>query len=209
MRTFTLLFLAACAPSMSELPQDMLAPAGSLGITVSDIEPGMPATATVDNAIPGSRVGLYRGQLGNGPCYQGVCAGITNPQLIATVVAPTTGSVNFSGVVPATAVPGTFMHFQAFSLDGTPASSSAVVSAEVLGSTCATADPSDSLYGRYEAPNADNACTVDSDCMVSGCSGEVCAADSLFTTCDFVPGPGGSCGCVNNVCIWNDPSACP
>ena len=35
---------------------------------------------------------------------------------------------------------------------------------------------SDPLFERFEAPDAANTCDDDGDCMVSGCSGEICAA---------------------------------
>ena len=64
-------------------------------------------------------------------------------------------------------------------------------------------DASDPLYGRYEAPSSDNFCKGDGDCMTSGCNGEVCAAESVITTCDVVALPAGNCGCVDSECIWH------
>jgi eight-cysteine-cluster-containing protein len=60
----------------------------------------------------------------------------------------------------------------------------------------------DPLYNRYEAPGADNVCESDADCLVSGCNNEVCAAESVETTCEVIPVPDGKCGCVNGECIW-------
>src|SRR5262249_5447674 len=52
-------------------------------------------------------------------------------------------------------------------------------------------------YNRVEAPSANNACTGDDQCVVSGSCGEVCAAVSVSTfTCETQPLGLGSCGCV-------------
>lgn len=58
-------------------------------------------------------------------------------------------------------------------------------------------------YNRWEAPRFRNACTVDTDCFRTGCSGEVCAAENVPTTCEAITRAGGTCGCVANVCVWN------
>lgn len=62
----------------------------------------------------------------------------------------------------------------------------------------------DRYYERFEGTEAANRCTTSSDCVRSGCSGEVCAAESVATTCELLPyGPSGDCGCVDGVCIWH------
>jgi eight-cysteine-cluster-containing protein len=66
----------------------------------------------------------------------------------------------------------------------------------------------DALYDRVEAPSANNACAQDSDCMVSGCSAEICAAQAVVSTCELVPRPKGGCGCVEGSCVWHT-AACP
>lgn len=72
---------------------------------------------------------------------------------------------------------------------------------------CAGADPNSVYFDRFEGTSVDNTCVTDQDCGVSGCSGEVCAADIVFTTCESLPEfPSGSCGCVQGECIW---SVCP
>jgi hypothetical protein len=45
--------------------------------------------------------------------------------------------------------------------------------------------------------------------LTSGCSREVCAAEDIATTCEVVPLPAGSCGCVNRECIWHQNGAPP
>jgi eight-cysteine-cluster-containing protein len=66
--------------------------------------------------------------------------------------------------------------------------------------------PNHQLYARLEAPNAKNACASDGECVKSGCSGEVCAAESVNTTCELPQGgfpvQGASCGCVARQCQW-------
>jgi eight-cysteine-cluster-containing protein len=56
-------------------------------------------------------------------------------------------------------------------------------------------------------------CQVDSDCVVSGCSGQICAAESRITTCEYRPEyacygePTTSCGCNNGTCGWDQTEA--
>ncbi len=66
----------------------------------------------------------------------------------------------------------------------------------------ATVDPDDPMYERWEAPGFDNACSTDSDCVVGGCSSEVCAAEPVVTTCEVVDTPPGECGCLQSECVW-------
>ena len=76
-------------------------------------------------------------------------------------------------------------------------------SENAVGSCSATVDPSDRYYDRFEGTHLDNSCVSDSDCVVGGCSGEVCAAESGYTTCEGLSSvPSGSCGCVAGQCIW-------
>ncbi|ACY14468.1 eight-cysteine-cluster domain-containing protein [Haliangium ochraceum] len=61
------------------------------------------------------------------------------------------------------------------------------------------------LYSRVEGTNVNNACTTDADCMTSGCSKEVCAAEEVMTDCSVLEWPQGEasvCGCVENTCAW-------
>jgi len=51
------------------------------------------------------------------------------------------------------------------------------------------------------------ACTQDSDCLVGGCSSEVCGSEpGIVTTCELgenFPSPEKyTCGCVNKACGW-------
>lgn len=56
---------------------------------------------------------------------------------------------------------------------------------------------------RYELPEEDNECQHDSDCKISGCSSEVCSAQSVNTTCEAIPPPpGDKCLCLANRCKW-------
>lgn len=66
-----------------------------------------------------------------------------------------------------------------------------------------TVSPRDPRHGRYEGIGANNACRQDADCVRSGCSAEICAAEQLASTCEVVPIPEGDCGCVEGVCIWH------
>jgi len=68
-----------------------------------------------------------------------------------------------------------------------------------------TLQPGASLYDRYEGIGHRNDCKADIDCVASGCSGEICAAESLASTCEVVPMPPGSCHCVNDLCLWSRP----
>ncbi|MEX1997355.1 MAG: hypothetical protein WEA04_01625 [Candidatus Andersenbacteria bacterium] len=49
-------------------------------------------------------------------------------------------------------------------------------------------------------------CTQDSDCRITGCSGEVCSVTPKVTTCEFddsFPNVQGlHCGCVKDKCGW-------
>ena len=51
-------------------------------------------------------------------------------------------------------------------------------------------------------------CTTDADCVVSGCSGQICAAEPMISTCEWRPEyacygePTTSCGCNNGTCGW-------
>jgi len=61
----------------------------------------------------------------------------------------------------------------------------------------------DFLYERFEAPEYDNRCRRHRDCFNSGCSGEICAAEVMESTCEMLPTlPRGECGCADGQCIW-------
>ena len=67
-------------------------------------------------------------------------------------------------------------------------------------------DPTHPKYTRFEADGAQNACSTDVDCGVSGCSREVCAAESVSTTCEVLDDPPrGDCLCVEATCLWAKP----
>ena len=66
-----------------------------------------------------------------------------------------------------------------------------------------TVTEDDSYYNRFEAPDADNRCRSHRDCSASGCSGEICAAEAMGSTCEGLPRhPEGTCGCVDRECQW-------
>lgn len=69
---------------------------------------------------------------------------------------------------------------------------------------CAPAvDPMDPFYERFEGISSANSCETDDDCVVGGCSGEVCAAQPAVTTCELLPyKPAGGCLCVEGICQW-------
>ncbi|MDD5318146.1 MAG: eight-cysteine-cluster domain-containing protein [Candidatus ainarchaeum sp.] len=54
----------------------------------------------------------------------------------------------------------------------------------------------------------DGECASDSQCVVSGCSGQVCANRSVVTTCEYRPEYAcyglTSCGCVGGRCAWRE-----
>jgi eight-cysteine-cluster-containing protein len=60
--------------------------------------------------------------------------------------------------------------------------------------------------GTCELP-AGAECVTDADCFTTGCSGQVCAAEQVFTTCEYRPEYAcyqqfGSCGCNAGSCGW-------
>ncbi len=67
------------------------------------------------------------------------------------------------------------------------------------------------LYARVEGSDFKNQCSSDADCMVSGCSQEVCAAEEAMTTCEALdfPSRGGSCGCLSGECKWYGSASAP
>jgi hypothetical protein len=59
------------------------------------------------------------------------------------------------------------------------------------------------LYNRFEGIGYDNACANDGECVVGGCSAEVCAAEPAITTCEGLPyRPRGDCMCLGGECVW-------
>jgi eight-cysteine-cluster-containing protein len=67
----------------------------------------------------------------------------------------------------------------------------------------ATVSPDNEHYNRFEGIGADNACETGLDCVISGCNGEVCAAEGQYTTCEALfDSPSGDCGCLDGVCQW-------
>lgn len=62
----------------------------------------------------------------------------------------------------------------------------------------------DPYYREFEGTDFQNACRTDADCVVSGCGGEVCAAESVASICiDRGVRPTGSCACVQGYCVWS------
>jgi eight-cysteine-cluster-containing protein len=65
------------------------------------------------------------------------------------------------------------------------------------------------LYKRYEAFDLehDKECLKDDDCVISGCSLEICHTEALISTCELIPTPKNdfgctACKCVNTRCKW-------
>ena len=78
---------------------------------------------------------------------------------------------------------------------------------DCVGPDCEQCEPTvattDQYYDRFEGTSFANECESDEDCVIGGCSGEVCAAESVFTTCEVLPyGPTGNCGCLDGYCQW-------
>lgn len=50
-------------------------------------------------------------------------------------------------------------------------------------------------------------CTKDSDCVISGCSGQICAPEPVTTTCEFREAYAclreTTCGCDGGICAWD------
>ena len=58
-------------------------------------------------------------------------------------------------------------------------------------------------YSRFEGDATQNTCATDFDCRIGGCSGEVCAAEAIVTTCEVLDElPRGDCLCVESECLW-------
>jgi len=56
-------------------------------------------------------------------------------------------------------------------------------------------------------------CDTDADCLVTGCSGQICASEHVFTTCEFrdeyacYSPQNTSCGCIDGLCGWDPTDA--
>lgn len=67
--------------------------------------------------------------------------------------------------------------------------------------------PESEDYARLEDPE-NSSCASDTDCVVGGCSGEVCttAGGNTESTCEVLESfrqvDGASCGCVASSCQW-------
>ena len=88
------------------------------------------------------------------------------------------------------------------------APAAACVEGDTRQEDCNTCTCTDGAWACTELACAPAECTTDADCVVSGCSGQVCAAESVITTCDWRPEyacygePTTSCGCNNGQCGW-------
>jgi eight-cysteine-cluster-containing protein len=58
-------------------------------------------------------------------------------------------------------------------------------------------------------PDPSAECMMDTDCVVTGCSGQICAATDVESTCEFLPEYAcytdetiTSCGCIAGACAW-------
>ena len=56
-------------------------------------------------------------------------------------------------------------------------------------------------------------CSNDDDCIVTGCSGQLCASEDIATTCEWLPAyacfapPTTRCGCFGGGCMWEPTDA--
>lgn len=216
--TYALLALAmfgtACtdANTIADQPADFAvdeAPPTPIYMTLGGIVAGGDADIEVTGARPGRTIYIVAGlSLGQGPCTPHACSDVQGAVLIATPRVDSSGIARATVAVPPNVLEGDEVFMQAALVNRNATSMSPVVSAIVTGDACPTVDRLDPYYDRFEGTFVNNACNDDADCAPSGCSNEVCAADPTFTTCEVLPYlPTGDCGCVANVCVWND--VCP
>lgn len=214
------LFLAACAPeplAPTEATQPALAglevdsvqpPPALFMLHVSDplVEAGT-GTIAVTGADPGADVRVLWGTTpGPGPCAGPLCADIADPALLYAWTADASGFASATTALPASVRASDPLVFQAVVVNGASSYKSGIELRIVVPPRCPTVDTSDMFFSRIEGLGASNLCLSDSDCVVGGCSAEVCAAEPVPTTCEGLPyGPTGTCGCVDSECFWNDP----
>ena len=53
-----------------------------------------------------------------------------------------------------------------------------------------------------------SSCLNDDDCLIGGCSGQICGGEKTFSTCEYrdcynAEKYGLSCGCIDGKCSWN------
>ncbi|MEZ4439166.1 MAG: hypothetical protein R3B72_08755 [Polyangiaceae bacterium] len=73
------------------------------------------------------------------------------------------------------------------------------------GESMPSLEEGEPLYDRLEGTGFDNGCESDSDCVVGGCSSEVCAAEAVASTCEVLELPQlGDCLCHAGECRWMD-----
>lgn len=203
--------LAACdAPAPDPSTLSVAPPPGTFDLVASPLSTGAPFTLSSRGAVSGARLVFFAGlNAGPGPCAGALCADLTQPFLLGTALSDAAGEASLALPRVPLAIPvGTTVYFQAVELG--PVRAKSPLYQDVVGpaADCPAVDPNDSYYGRFEGISFDNTCTTSADCVVGGCSGEVCAAEGAFTTCELLPYlPGGDCGCVNNTCVWA--TACP
>lgn len=86
-------------------------------------------------------------------------------------------------------------------LPGLTPEPTAVPTATIVPTPAATPTPAFTVPGI-------GACALDAQCMASGCSGQVCANESVITTCEwreeYACYAHASCGCVNGSCAWSE-----
>ena len=68
-----------------------------------------------------------------------------------------------------------------------------------------------SLVGFYIVTSASlipYGCMSDSDCFTTGCSGEICSSEDVFSVCIYLPEFGcnqyRNCRCVGGICSWTN-----
>ncbi len=106
MRWMTWTLLAGCAATPTELLDTAPPPRGTLHLYVPTAAiAGEPTQVSVGDALPGTRVFLAAGRQGTGagpcpPALHGGCIDLLGPQLIASALANSNGSVTFDFTLP-------------------------------------------------------------------------------------------------------------
>ncbi|VVC72122.1 Uncharacterised protein [uncultured archaeon] len=75
-----------------------------------------------------------------------------------------------------------------------------------IGGNAPTPAPATPAPSPSATPGAGLECSTDSDCMATGCSGQLCANRSISTTCEYRREYAcyrlTSCGCSGGKCVW-------
>jgi eight-cysteine-cluster-containing protein len=181
-----------------------------MSLTLQNFSEGGTYTLRASGVAPNEQVRFIASRtVGDGPCAGTTCADLVSPQTLGTANASLMGIAELQRPTPSSFATGEYLLFQAVVVDPVAGYVSPVVLGMVEDPTCLTVSPTDGYYDRFEGTAGDNTCVVDRDCVVGGCSAEICAATLMPSTCELLPYlPSGDCGCVQGVCVWND-GTCP